>query len=170
MNRELQTQQMAGIVDLFGNVRTATIYHNVPKHPNSRASLADAARGGYPRKPAEERSSMFTIKFYSGDGCRQVIREAESFTILRCRPGPEDDGTAEITLHQKNPSDDYRIDIKDDGTLGLPFGYSGPPRFAKAIIENLAGKTTEIVYLRPGAANAKACAPFDPAAHAIMRI
>jgi len=44
---------------------------------------------------------MFTIKFYSNDGCRQIIREADSFTILRCPRGPDDDGSAEITmLHQ----------------------------------------------------------------------
>jgi hypothetical protein len=25
----------------------------------------------------------FTIKFYSGDGCRQIIKQADSFTILK---------------------------------------------------------------------------------------
>lgn len=85
---------------------------------------------------------MFTIKFYSGDGCRQIIREAESFTILRCPPG-NDDGTAEITLHQKDGSRDSRIDIADDSKQ--PDGW--PPRYAKAIIENSFGKTTEIVSL-----------------------
>ena len=96
---------------------------------------------------------MFTIKFYSGDGCRQIIKEAESFTILRNRPGPDDDGSAEITLHQKS-GDDTRYDIKPDGTGPEPFGYSGPIRFQSAIIENSAGKTTEMVSLRPASAAA----------------
>ena len=89
---------------------------------------------------------MFTIKFYSGDGCRQIIREAESFTILRCPPG-EDDGSAEITLHNKG-GDSCRIDIGNDGKPSLPDGF--PPRFAKAIIENSGGKTTEIISYRSG--------------------
>lgn len=83
---------------------------------------------------------MFTIKFYSQGGFRQVIKEAESFTILRA-----EDGTAEITLHQKNQADDSRIDINDDGPK--PDGW--PPRYSKAIIENAAGRTTEIIALRP---------------------
>jgi hypothetical protein len=84
---------------------------------------------------------MFTIKFYSADGYRQVIKQAESFTILRIK-----DGTAEITLHQKNQGDDCRIDIADDverHTAGCP------ARYGKAIIENAAGRTTEIIVLRP---------------------
>ncbi len=89
---------------------------------------------------------MFTIKFYSGDGCRQIIREAESFTVLRCPPGPDDDGTAEITLH-KADNTSCRIDIGDDSKASLPEGF--PPRFAKAIIENASGRTTEIVSVRP---------------------
>jgi hypothetical protein len=84
---------------------------------------------------------MFTIKFYSGDGCRQIIREAESFTILR---SPDVSGAAEITLHQK-AGDGCRIDIGDDGPDGLKRSDGWPPVFAKAIIENSAGKTTEIV-------------------------
>ena len=90
---------------------------------------------------------MFTIKFYSGDGCRQIIREAESFTILRCPPGPDDDGSAEITLHQKVGFESCRIDIGDDSKASLPEGF--PPRFAKAIIENSAGRTTEIIQIKP---------------------
>ena len=89
----------------------------------------------------------FTIKFYSGDGCRQIIREAESFTILRCPPGPDDDGSAEITLHQKGGFESCRIDIGDDSKCSLPEGF--PPRFAKAIIENSAGLTTEIIQIKP---------------------
>ena len=87
---------------------------------------------------------MFTIKFYSTGpnspgGYRQVIKQAESFTILR-----SDDGSAEITLHQKDQSYDTRIDIGDCSTAE---GY--PPRFESAIIENAAGKTTEMIGLRP---------------------
>jgi hypothetical protein len=85
---------------------------------------------------------MFTIKFYSTGpnspgGYRQVIKEADSFTILRA-----DDGTAEITLHQKS-GDDTRIDIND-----APTQDGWPARFESAIIENAAGKTTEMVSLR----------------------
>ena len=86
---------------------------------------------------------MFTIKFYSADGYRQIIREAESFTILR---GPHEQlGSAEITLHQKNPADDRRYDVKDENAL---LTADSPQCFAKAIIENSAGRTTEIVTLR----------------------
>jgi hypothetical protein len=92
---------------------------------------------------------MFTIKLYSGDGFRQIIREAESFTILRSPCGPDDDGSAEITLHQKNQSEDCRFDILPDRPM--PQNYSGPPIFQRAIIENSAGKTTEMIFLRPAA-------------------
>lgn len=88
---------------------------------------------------------MFTIKFYSGDGCRQIILEAESFTILRCPPG-HDDGVAEITLHQKGAIEDRRIDVGDDSHNGPKRPDGWPPLFAKAIIENSAGKTTEIIF------------------------
>lgn len=83
---------------------------------------------------------MFTIKFYSCSkgGSRQVIKQAESLTILRA-----DDGTAEITLHQKNPEDSCRIDIN---SAPAPEGW--PARFESAIIENAAGKTTEMIVLR----------------------
>ena len=90
---------------------------------------------------------MFTIKFYSSDGFRQRILAAESFTILRSSPLKfGDDGSAEITLHGCKDGD-CRYDIKDDGNGQC--GYSGPPRFQKAIIENSAGRTTEIISLRP---------------------
>ncbi len=89
---------------------------------------------------------MFTIKFYSMSqlspgNYRQVIKQAESFTVLR-----GDDGSAEITLHQKDPADDRRIDIAD-GSTPRPEGW--PPCFESAIIENAAGKTTEMINLRP---------------------
>jgi hypothetical protein len=87
---------------------------------------------------------MFTIKFYSGDGCRQIIREAESFTILRTPPECTDPKGAEITLHQKS-GESCRIDIADDGPSGPKRAEGWPPIFAKAIIENAAGRTTEIV-------------------------
>lgn len=83
---------------------------------------------------------MFTIKFYSADGYRQIIRSAESFTILRSK-----DGSAEITLHDKNPGFDTRVDIAG----GDPAPDAWPRVFAKAIIENAAGRTTEIITLVP---------------------
>lgn len=88
---------------------------------------------------------MFTIKFYSTTspnspaGYRQKILQADSFTILRM-----DDGTAEITLHQKDHAEDRRFDINGD-----PAQDGWPPRFESAIIENAAGKTTEMINLRP---------------------
>jgi hypothetical protein len=104
---------------------------------------------------------MFTIKFYSGDGFRQVIKEAESFTVLR-----ENDGTgeAEITLHQRNPGEDSRYDIKPQ--LDEASSVAVPQRFAKAIIENLAGRTTEIIALNPmGPAHVKMPLPNAPGVH-----
>lgn len=83
---------------------------------------------------------MFTIKFYSESGFRQRILEAESFTILR-----DQSGGAEITLHQKNSNDDIRMDVRGDAS-DVP---SGPPTYNRAIIENAAGKTTEIVTPSP---------------------
>jgi hypothetical protein len=88
---------------------------------------------------------MFTIKLYIGSGCRQVIRTAESFTILR-GSGDETTVGAEITLHQKNSSEDTRVDILPEGT---PRGENWPPYFQRAIIENAAGKTTEIIVAGP---------------------
>jgi hypothetical protein len=88
---------------------------------------------------------MFTIKFYSDNGHRQKILSAESFTILRGTQSPSGD-EAEITLHQKNPNDDVRYDIKFDAPQEV--GYSGPIRYQRAIIENAAGKTTEIIQLQ----------------------
>lgn len=86
---------------------------------------------------------MFTIKFYSADGSRQIIQEAESFTVLR------GSGEAEITLHKRSPLEDCRFDIKEEPSIEKPFGYDGPPRFGKAIIENAVGRTTEIIIIRP---------------------
>lgn len=90
---------------------------------------------------------MFTIKFYSAGpnspgGYRQVIKEAESFTILR-----SDDGSAEVTLHQKS-GDSSRIDIADCGPNGPKRAEGWPPCFESAIIENASGKTTEMITLR----------------------
>lgn len=82
---------------------------------------------------------MFTIKFYSGDGCRQIIREAESVTVLRDPRGTEEP-MAEVTMHYKN-GESARIDVGSD----RPRQEGWPPLFAKAIIENAAGRTTEII-------------------------
>ena len=64
------------------------------KEVNNRAGRHPASQ----LKEVRKKQMFTTIKFYSGDGCRQIIREAESFTILRCPQGPEADGSAEITL------------------------------------------------------------------------
>jgi hypothetical protein len=84
---------------------------------------------------------MFTIKFYdtAPNHYRQVIKAAESFTILK-----NDDGSAEITLHQKNAEDDRRYDINC-----RPDGEGPIQRFEGAIIENANGKTTQMIGVRP---------------------
>lgn len=82
---------------------------------------------------------MFTIKFYAHMGCWVRIYSAESFTVLK----DFKTGEAEITLHQKNPSDDFRIDIKH--ASAPPSELPWPAFYQKAIIENAAGKTTEII-------------------------
>lgn len=83
---------------------------------------------------------MFTIKLYqTGDGSyRQKILTALSFTILK-----NGDGKFEITLHQKDQSDDRRYDIAP--AEGREAGW--PDCFDTAIIENSAGKTTEVLRL-----------------------
>lgn len=83
---------------------------------------------------------MFTIKFYSDGGFRQRILAAESFTILRRSA----DGGAEITMHQKN-GEGLRLDIMPKDS---PMSEGHPPFYQKAIIENAAGRTTEIVTLQ----------------------
>lgn len=85
---------------------------------------------------------MFTIKFYRTG--RLKILEAESFTILQ-----DNSGNAEITLHRKGGGDDVRYDIISNPTpdrLGREFW---PEIFDKAIIENSAGRTTEIIVPSP---------------------
>lgn len=83
---------------------------------------------------------MFTIKLYS-DGGRTRIMTAESFTILR-----DPAGCAEITLHQKNQTDDSRVDVgpADDGR-----DVNWPSLYQRAIIENSAGRTTEMISAPP---------------------
>lgn len=78
---------------------------------------------------------MFTIKMYR-DGVTTKIRvlEADSFSILRSDSG------AEITLHRK-VGDDERYDLGD----GNPTLEADGRQYDRAIIENAAGKTTEIL-------------------------
>jgi len=85
---------------------------------------------------------MFTIKLYMGGGWRQRIYEAESFTVLReyeseITGGPLG-GHAEITAHLKG-GESIRFDIGDS-----PYEPAGG-KWEKAIIENAAGRTTEII-------------------------
>ena len=107
---------------------------------------------------------MFTIKFYSSDGYRQRIYEAESFSILR--PVNDLAGVqAEITMHGVAGEDPWlRVDIGPDD---VPHG--GPQRYGKAIIENRNGKTTEIVAMpfpssTPRGQDGHATAPPDESA------
>ncbi len=84
---------------------------------------------------------MFTVKFYNESGSRIVLKEAESFTILKSLDG----SGAEISLHQKNSADDIRIDIGYEENVGRDVNW--PPIYQKAIIENSHGRTTEIIGL-----------------------
>lgn len=83
---------------------------------------------------------MFTIKFYTNSG-RQRIYSGDSFTILR----DNKTGEAEITVHRK-AGDDFRADVVLPGT---PRPENWPETFTRAIIENAAGKTTEVIQVRP---------------------
>jgi hypothetical protein len=91
---------------------------------------------------------MFTVKFYSNSGSRQKILEAESFTILR-----DKNGDSEITLHRKNSNDDVRYDIICEPSQQILNCDYWPEIFQKAIIENSAGKTTEIISPYPAPLN-----------------
>lgn len=90
---------------------------------------------------------MFTIKLYKDQGYRQLILEAESFSVLR-----NEGSDSEITLHRKPGTDgeynDVRYDIADDADRVAGERFM-PERFDKAIIENAHGKTTEIISLTP---------------------
>jgi hypothetical protein len=84
---------------------------------------------------------MFTVKFYSHDpngpglGYRQLMFHAETLTILRDNEG------AEITMHFKDGTS-RRIDIRADTVERDP---NWPPAYVRAIIENMFGKTSEII-------------------------
>lgn len=90
---------------------------------------------------------MFTLKLYSHNGWRQKIVEAESFTVLRNRythPSTKSvagEALAEITAHFKG-GDGQRFDIQV-----APGRDPNSPvtEWEKAIIENSAGRTTEII-------------------------
>lgn len=86
---------------------------------------------------------MFTIKLYADNGARQRIYEADDFTIIRTGDGDQTgDGWTEVTAHRKT-SYDVRFDIGSS-----PYTPEGGV-WQKAIIENAAGKTTEIIGEHP---------------------
>lgn len=78
---------------------------------------------------------MFTLKFYANETRRLRIEEADSLTILR------DGESAEITMHRR-AGDDIRLDVTDRE----PATSDAPLTYEKVIIENSAGKTTEIIW------------------------
>jgi len=83
---------------------------------------------------------MFTIKLYVGSKSR--IYEAESFTVLRCNQGSTDGPCydwAEVTAHNIPGCDSLRFDIGPS-----PYEPSGG-NYDRAIIENSAGRTTEMI-------------------------
>lgn len=84
---------------------------------------------------------MFTIKLYKNSGAYRRVYEAESFTILATNQGSSDGPChdwSEITAHLKS-GDSLRFDIGNS-----PYDPTGG-RWEKAIIENGAGRTTEII-------------------------
>lgn len=81
---------------------------------------------------------MFTLKFYDSDAFRTRIEAADSITILRGACGME------ITLH-RNSGNDIRIDLAER-QMPVP---NAPPAYHRVIIENGAGKTTEIIHAPP---------------------
>lgn len=81
---------------------------------------------------------MFTLKFYSTCENRCRIKMADDITIMRGFDGSD----AEITLHYRDGNRDHRIDIAHQD-VARPEGW--PPAYQKVIIENAAGKTTEII-------------------------
>lgn len=89
---------------------------------------------------------MFTIKLYRADGNYQRIFQADSFTVIRSsangRPSdPRQPETyhSEITAHGKEGDLSTRFDIGES-----PYEPDGGV-WEKAIIENMAGRTTEII-------------------------
>lgn len=89
---------------------------------------------------------MFTIKLYKQNGSYQRIFQAESFTVLREVPdgvpvaiGQPKTCHSEITAHGKEGDLSTRFDIGDS-----PYEPDGGI-WEKAIIENMAGRTTEII-------------------------
>lgn len=80
---------------------------------------------------------MFTLKLYGAEEFRQVIRQADSFTILRPK-----DGHVEISAHTADGS--YLYDLYAPNLM--PDYESAVPIFARAIIENEKGRTTEMVW------------------------
>lgn len=93
---------------------------------------------------------MFTIKLYRDSGFRQLILEAESFTVLRTQ-----NSGVEITLHRpQGPNGEYRDVRYDLGDCGVEREFGFPEIFERAIIENANGKTTEIISLPPSLSKA----------------
>lgn len=88
---------------------------------------------------------MFTIKLYSDNAARRRIYEADDFTILRFAPDVQVAGPqwVEVTAHRKS-GDDFRFDIG-----ASPYEPAGGV-WERLIIENAAGRTTEIIGYHAG--------------------
>lgn len=80
---------------------------------------------------------MFTIKLYADGAYRMKIMQADEFTVLRSF-SDAGDAWSEITAHRKS-GDDIRFDVGN--SPALPDGGV----WEKVIIENAAGRTTEII-------------------------
>lgn len=84
---------------------------------------------------------MLTLKLYAADGFRQRIIEAESLTVLR-------NGAVEITAHGvrvQGELTDQRFDLPSPDVAPT---IEPDIWWEMAIVENMTGKTTEII--RPG--------------------
>lgn len=89
---------------------------------------------------------MFTIKLIRNQtpdaGQRLRICEAQSFTIINESPALKG-----ITLHRASQADD---EVYYVGTMTPATAYADEYRvYDRAIIENAAGKTSEVIWARP---------------------
>jgi len=81
---------------------------------------------------------MFTLKLYQADKLRIV--ECVSVTVYRW-----ENGSAQVTIHEKIPGFDTVACVGDPPVMA----GDGSPIYDRAILENAAGKTTEIINAFP---------------------
>ena len=82
--------------------------------------------------------------------CEALLEELRLRKLHTVMGGIALPNPASVALHQKLGFESCRIDIGDDSPSGPIRPEGWPPVFAKAIIENSAGRTTEIINYRLG--------------------